>query len=88
LGEQASIVALVDRILAARWADTAADVAALEAEGDRLVSGLYGLNCDYADYLTTMMTAQLPPLITVHPIIRQITVQRPTPADGGLRRSN
>ena len=40
---QAPIVALVDKILAAKRADPNADVSALEAEIDRLVYSLYGL---------------------------------------------
>lgn len=40
---QQPLVALVDRILAAKSADPAADVSALEAEIDRLVYDLYGL---------------------------------------------
>jgi hypothetical protein len=40
---QQPLVELVDRILAAKRADSAADIAALEAELDRLVCGLYGL---------------------------------------------
>ena len=43
LDRQAPLVALVDHILAAKRADPAADIATLEAELDRLVSGLYGL---------------------------------------------
>ncbi len=43
LARQQPIVALFDRILAAKTADPAADVASLEAEIDRLVSALYGL---------------------------------------------
>ena len=39
----ALFVALVDRILAAKRADPAADIAALEADIDRQVSALYGL---------------------------------------------
>ena len=41
--KQAPIVALVDSILAAKASDPAADVAALEAEIDRLVYALYNL---------------------------------------------
>ena len=41
--EQAPIIALVERILAAKGADAAADTAAWEAEIDRLVYALYGL---------------------------------------------
>ncbi|MDX9792373.1 MAG: Eco57I restriction-modification methylase domain-containing protein [Kiritimatiellia bacterium] len=40
---QQPLVALVDRILAAKRADPAADIAALEADIDRQVSALYGL---------------------------------------------
>ena len=43
LAQQQPIVDLVDRILAARSAAPAADISALEAEIDRLVSALYGL---------------------------------------------
>jgi adenine-specific DNA-methyltransferase len=40
---QQPLVVLVDRILAAKHADPAADISELEAELDRLVSALYGL---------------------------------------------
>ncbi|MDD2456787.1 MAG: hypothetical protein PHE10_10715, partial [Kiritimatiellae bacterium] len=40
---QQPLAALVDRILAAKTADPAADVSALEAEIDKLVYALYGL---------------------------------------------
>ena len=43
LAQQQPVVDLVDRILAAKRADPAADIATLEAELDRLVSTLYGL---------------------------------------------
>ena len=46
LGEQAKVVALVDRILAARKQDRSADVAAFEQKIDRLVYELYGLTED------------------------------------------
>lgn len=41
--KQAPVVELVDKILAAKHTDPAADVSALEAEIDALVSNLYGL---------------------------------------------
>jgi hypothetical protein len=41
--QQAAIARVVERILAAKQADAAADVSALEAEIDGLVYGLYGL---------------------------------------------
>jgi hypothetical protein len=44
--KQQSIIALVDRILAAKRADPAADTHALEAEIDQLVYALYGLSED------------------------------------------
>jgi len=42
--KQEPIVALVDQILTARRKDAKADIARLEAEVDRLVSDLYGVN--------------------------------------------
>ncbi len=44
--QQAPVIALVDRILAARRADPAADVSALEREIDQLVYRLYGLTAE------------------------------------------
>ena len=46
LERQEPVIALVDRILAARDANAAADTRALEAEVDRLVYALYGLTED------------------------------------------
>ena len=43
LAEQQPLVALVDRILAAKTAHPGADISPLESEIDRLVSALYGL---------------------------------------------
>jgi adenine-specific DNA-methyltransferase len=43
LAHQQPLIVLVDRILAAKSANPAADISALEAEIDRLVYGLYGL---------------------------------------------
>lgn len=44
--QQAPIVAVVDKILAAKRAKPDADVSALEAEADRLVTALYGIGED------------------------------------------
>ena len=44
--KQQPIVALVEQILAAKRADKAANVSALEAEIDRLVNALYGLTAE------------------------------------------
>ena len=44
--QQAAIAGVVERILAAKQADAAADVSALEAEIDELVYGLYGLTAE------------------------------------------
>ncbi len=46
LGQQAELNVFVDRILAAKASDPAADVAALEAEIDRLVYAFYNLTPD------------------------------------------
>lgn len=43
---QKPIIALVDRILAAKKSNPAADTSALEAEIDALVYGLYGLTAE------------------------------------------
>jgi len=46
LEQQAPIVALVDRILAAKRADPSTDVSAWEREIDALVYQLYGLTAE------------------------------------------
>lgn len=63
--QQAPVVALVEKILAARRADPGADITPFETELDALVAGLYGLS-SAASPVPTSRTKQT----DTHPIRR------------------